>query len=223
MKIQTRNDWRATRATAAPTFVRMKDRTHFIVHHSGGPAEQSVRDIQNYQMEVRGFSDIGYNFLIRGTTGELFEGRGWNAAGAHTIGQNYTGLGVCIIGNDQLSDHAKASLRDLYTESRAHAGHTLMITGHRDHDQTLCPGRKTYTWIRSGALDLESPPLLRIRSPRMTGPAVRKVQKIVGAPVDGIYGPQTERLVRSWQAGHDLLPDGIVGPKTWAAMGVDHV
>ena len=43
-------------------------------------------------------------------------------------------------------------------------------------------------------------------------------------PVDGDFGPQTETAVRTLQAayidfdGNPLVVDGIVGPKTWAAL-----
>lgn len=40
-----------------------------------------------------------------------------------------------------------------------------------------------------------------------------------GLAVDGIFGKRTEVMVQAFQEEHGLKPDGIVGPKTWAAMG----
>ena len=51
-----------------------------------------------------------------------------------------------------------------------------------------------------------------------TGPAVKTAQAKVGGLVDGIFGPDTEAKVRIFQRQHDLVPDGIVGPNTWAAV-----
>ena len=34
----------------------------------------------------------------------------------------------------------------------------------------------------------------------------------------GTFGPKTEAAVRAFQREHGLVPDGIVGPKTWAAL-----
>jgi lysozyme family protein len=55
---------------------------------------------------------------------------------------------------------------------------------------------------------------------RHRGPAVRLVQRLVGAPVDGVYGPHTARLVKQFQRAHGLTADGVVGPATWQAFGV---
>jgi hypothetical protein len=50
------------------------------------------------------------------------------------------------------------------------------------------------------------------------GDNVRLVQQVVGAHVDGDFGPKTHLAVVGWQGRKALLPDGIVGPKTWAKM-----
>jgi hypothetical protein len=52
------------------------------------------------------------------------------------------------------------------------------------------------------------------------GSAVRKIQAQLGISVDGVFGPQTERAVKRFQRGHDLVPDGIVGPLTRSALGL---
>jgi peptidoglycan hydrolase-like protein with peptidoglycan-binding domain len=50
------------------------------------------------------------------------------------------------------------------------------------------------------------------------GDLVSRIQKIIGVTVDGKFGPNTEAAVRAFQRDHKLVPDGIVGPKTWAVL-----
>ena len=61
------------------------------------------------------------------------------------------------------------------------------------------------------------PPTLRKGS---KGEWVKKMQKVLGTTPDGDFGPGTERAVKAWQASKGLTADGIVGPKTLAAMGI---
>ena len=35
---------------------------------------------------------------------------------------------------------------------------------------------------------------------------------------DGIFGDKTERAVKQYQMAHNLVPDGIIGPKTWSTI-----
>jgi len=57
------------------------------------------------------------------------------------------------------------------------------------------------------------------------GDAVRMLQQILtdfgysSDAVDGDFGPKTEKAVKEFQADFSLVVDGIVGPKTWAALG----
>lgn len=65
----------------------------------------------------------------------------------------------------------------------------------------------------SSTAGVPSRPTLRRQS---AGPWVKVVQSRLGLNEDGIFGPHTEAAVRKFQRDHELVPDGIVGPKTWA-------
>lgn len=59
-------------------------------------------------------------------------------------------------------------------------------------------------------------PVLRIGD---AGPAVELMQAIIGnMPVDGKFGPVTNSEVLETQELYNLKADGLVGPKTWAAI-----
>jgi peptidoglycan hydrolase-like protein with peptidoglycan-binding domain len=47
---------------------------------------------------------------------------------------------------------------------------------------------------------------------------VSYLQSKLGLEADGNFGPQTEAAVRAMQRSANLVPDGIVGPKSWVAV-----
>ena len=52
------------------------------------------------------------------------------------------------------------------------------------------------------------------------GNQTAQVQKALGIPADGVYGPQTRGAVRRFQRSHGLAVDGVAGPATLAMLGV---
>jgi len=50
------------------------------------------------------------------------------------------------------------------------------------------------------------------------GSNVVYLQKSLGINPDGDFGPNTKAAVMKFQSAHDLVSDGIVGPKTWAII-----
>jgi peptidoglycan hydrolase-like protein with peptidoglycan-binding domain len=51
-----------------------------------------------------------------------------------------------------------------------------------------------------------------------TGPDVVLAQKVIGATPDGIFGPQTQAALRTWQASHGVKVTGQLDAATWGAM-----
>ncbi|HTE19600.1 MAG TPA: peptidoglycan-binding protein [Armatimonadota bacterium] len=56
-----------------------------------------------------------------------------------------------------------------------------------------------------------------------TGEAVRAVQARLGVQLTARFGPTTEEVVATFQRGHGLEADGVVGPATWRALFVPEV
>lgn len=66
-------------------------------------------------------------------------------------------------------------------------------------------------------------PTLRLTHPWMRDtahgePVIARMQKVVGATADGIFGPGTERKLKTFQTTHGLVADGICGPMTWKVV-----
>lgn len=62
-----------------------------------------------------------------------------------------------------------------------------------------------------------------------SGPEVTKVQALLNrwgyytGPVDGYYSGKTFKAVQDFQRKNGLAPDGVVGPNTWASLGLPAV
>ena len=70
------------------------------------------------------------------------------------------------------------------------------------------------------------PPLqrtMKLKSPWMRGNDVKQLQQRLmvhkfTCKADGVFGPVTKEKVKQFQRAKKLATDGIVGPKTWAAL-----
>jgi hypothetical protein len=132
-----------------------------------------IRGMYAYHTKHLGWSDIGYNFLVD-RFGRIWVGRaggpGKPVRGAHTLGFNGKSTGVAVIGNYETAVPSKAVIGalarlaawklDMY--GRNPRGHVRVVSegsdryrdgrrvklpvidGHRDTNQTACPGRHLY-------------------------------------------------------------------------------
>lgn len=241
MKIISRADWGA-RAPRDRSYTTWAHRTEFVVHHSEGPKTQTVRSIQDFHMDGRGWSDVGYNFLVD-YRGRAYAGRGWLVIGAHATGHNTSGIGVCVIGRDgaDITAAAERTVRELYDEACRRAGRRLAKRGHGDLMSTSCPGDVLRRWVHAGMPDpggspapAPSPPVpdwqetLMRELPTLgagdTGEHVQSVQGLLQArshpevAIDGRFGPATTAAVRAVQRWGGVADDGIVGPATWPVL-----
>ncbi|CAG0913904.1 unnamed protein product [Notodromas monacha] len=139
-----------------------------IIHHAASASCSSfdtcaklVRDFQNQHIDVNGWNDIGYSFVIGGD-GSIFEGRGWDKVGAHTPGYNSNGLGFCFIGNYVSNTPPDAQLnaaQDLIAcgVDLGMIASNYNLIGHRQAVATECPGQRLYDIIKA-LLTLPRPP-----------------------------------------------------------------
>lgn len=57
----------------------------------------------------------------------------------------------------------------------------------------------------------------------LVGEPVRILQEKLGVPADGIFGKNTEAALIQYQNDNGLSADGIAGPDTFTAMGLDEL
>jgi hypothetical protein len=136
-----------------------------VVHHTVTENDEpdpaaTVRAIYYYHAIVRGWGDIGYNFLVD-RFGNIYEGRsgGLDVIGGHAYGYNVGSLGIGNLGtfgNAEGSVSPSQEMLDSISALSAWTGsrrlfhpqasslfydrYTPNITGHRDYGITACPG-----------------------------------------------------------------------------------
>lgn len=83
----------------------MRPITHIVIHTSatrnkqtGEIVDASAASIRRYHIEEKGWSDIGYHFVVR-MDGKIEEGRALKKAGAHVAGFNAQTIGICLSGH----------------------------------------------------------------------------------------------------------------------------
>ncbi len=120
-----------------------------VVHHIGNTdADVSAETVHSWHQN-QGWSGIGYHYLIR-KDGTIEQGRPRDTVGAHCYGENWHTVGINIVGNFEESQPMAAQM-----ESAGRLLSALCINyglvpgddtifGHRDFNDTACPGRNLY-------------------------------------------------------------------------------
>jgi len=160
LEIVYRSQWGARAPTSNVGPLPNKPVGMGFVHHTVTSScttiescSQLMRSMQNYDMDVRGYSDIGYNYLVA-EDGRAYEGRQWDKLGGHTYGYNNVGVAVSVIG-DYTSRAPNAAAQRAVKNAFACAIRAGVLRsnyemfGHRDAGCTACPGDSFYPVIRT--------------------------------------------------------------------------
>lgn len=121
--------------------------TELIVHCTATKEGQNVtvEQVRNWHVKERGWSDIGYHFLIY-LDGSVHAGRPLNKVGAHCTGHNTNSIGICYVGGldsngrpkDTRTQAQKATLFDLLRKLRKMYPKAT-IHGHYEFANKACP------------------------------------------------------------------------------------
>lgn len=159
LPLVSRASWGSKYATSQPMTPDPKKLV--VVHHFASPdvpvnatpeqEAEALRGVEKYHVETHGWKAIGYSFVIF-ESGRIYEGRGWGQIGAHTPGKNSSAHGICFGMNGQVRPATAAvvaSFRALINEGkkRGWVSYGWAIGGHRDFDDTTCPGDKVYAQL----------------------------------------------------------------------------
>ncbi|MFE2148062.1 N-acetylmuramoyl-L-alanine amidase [Streptomyces sp. NPDC059456] len=237
------------RAPKSPVRVLAARPQKIIVHHTATDnvteygqdrAFAVARAMQTYQMDTEGWIDTGQHFTIsrgafvtEGRHGSLaaLDGGAQTVEAAHCTGQNTVAVGIENEGTyitEEPRAEQYATLVDLCTRICLQYGiRPYQIYGHRDFNNTQCPGDRLYALLpklradvaaRTGG-DATAPvwPVLRTGD---VNERVRVLQCLLvqrGAAItpDGSFGPATEAALRAFQTQIGAGIDGVAGNQTW--------
>jgi len=180
----TRAEWGAEAFIGTPSRLANPDFRFMTFHHAAGYSAETLEEglaqvyaIQDLHQNVRGWSDIGYQFVID-RAGRLYQGRPFLdgstslsqvpelALGAHVGGANSGNIGVSMLGcyhppegSFCEQEPTQASI-DTYVTlfaflSERYGIEPTLIRGHRDFSSTACPGNNNYALLPQVINDVE--------------------------------------------------------------------
>ncbi|CAG2176188.1 unnamed protein product, partial [Oppiella nova] len=162
LTFMSRNQWKARSRKANDPPQRLPTPvSHVFIHHTVTPDQchnqaayvAAVRSMQDFHMDNRNWSDIGYNFLMGGD-GRIYEARGWYTVRAHTLGMNDKSVNLALMGNYESVAPPKKmlDLAQKWVECAVEKGVVsglYQLHGHRDQTCTSSPGQAFYDIIKS--------------------------------------------------------------------------
>jgi len=145
----------------------MRPINEIIVHCADTPAswggnmtpEQQRDEIRRWHVEERGWSDIGYHYVIT-RNGVVVQGRSLDKIGAHVKGHNKGTIGICLVGGKGGTAHDKFrenftkeqdfALRKLIDELKDRFVSVNKVSGHNEYAAKACPCFNVQEWITGG-------------------------------------------------------------------------
>ena len=201
------------------------------------------RNAKDYERQPEKIANVIY--ASRMDNGDTASGDGWRFRGGGILQltgrANYTNFGKSIgMTAEAATDYVrtpkgaiesacwfwKTNKLNEYCDKNDIVGMTKRVNGgtigledrtkHWNHAMELFTGKAA---PKAAAATSESASSTTLRK-GSKGDLVKKMQAVLGVAQDGDFGPGTEAKVKAWQTKHGLTPDGVVGPKTLAAMGI---
>lgn len=143
----------------------MRPLNEIIIHATATPANwrdgqktsTKVAEVRRWHVEDRGWSDIGYHYLID-RDGTVATGRPLSRTGAHVQGHNTGTIGIALFGGhggvadgmfaDNYTPAQDLALRELISKLMA-AYHITKLSGHNEYANKACPCFYVMEWYRA--------------------------------------------------------------------------
>ena len=148
----------------------------------GRTTSAKVEEVRRWHKEDRGWSDIGYHYLID-RDGTVATGRPIERVGAHVKDKNTGKIGVVLFGGhgsaatDGFAEHytpaQDQALRDLLAQLRRRFPAITKISGHNEYAAKACPGFTVAHWLVEPGPPVR-PDVEPAPKPRPTKPAAGK-------------------------------------------------
>lgn len=208
-------------------------------HCTAGPQNQSTKEIFSYWKNHNKWSNVGYHFMINadGTIEQCKEI--WQSTNG-VKGFNTNNIHICYKGGQNEKDNrteAQIKSQMLLLDFFKSKYTNIIALGHRDFS-TDANGNgiiERWEWIKycpaydfrndvmnrgRNNLIVPSKIIYKLNNPLIKNETVKSIQTALGIKADGIFGADTDKAVRNFQAKNKLTVDGIVGNKTATLMGI---
>lgn len=220
--------------------------TNKIVLHHAAASTCDAKTIHAWHLR-RGFSGIGYHFLIR-KDGIIERGRAENLVGAHVAWHNGDSIGICFEGNfetetmGEAQKNAGAELVDYLKKKYS----INTVVRHKDLAATACPGKNfPFEEILQGVKTETKQPEQKtqecnnkiVEDGYWGKGTTKRAQEVFGTPADGIITGQLKScakyfpgiipvsydgggsaLVRAMQKWLQIPEDGYIGQQFVLAL-----
>ncbi len=118
-----------------------RSKTDTIVLHHAAAKSCTVEDVHRWHLN-NGWLGIGYHYFVS-KLGGIYQGRPEDVVGAHAGGHNDHAIGICAEGDFEQETMPAAQQKAITSLVKwllaRYSG--MVIKGHRDLNNTLCPGR----------------------------------------------------------------------------------
>ena len=242
MKITDVTDRVVKHPTKNLTYRDINKITDVVLHHGATlqrlPGSNYLSHLR-YHIVNLSWNCGGYTFGIH-PNGEILQGYGLNVRTNHVGNYNSVSLGIIMVGDFRYEEPTKKQWESLYWLLNEHLPSVLPnkfnIKGHQE-----IPG---YSWKPCPSLDMSqirknaanySKEEITITIPKKESvsmllkigdrsPDVKTLQENLNklghnaGTADGIFGPATDKALKSFQRATGIAVDGIAGPETFAKI-----